>query len=53
MYKADRLRLLHGPYRPPCCRVGGWLISAVRGRLWGLQGGDTLDRLIGRFPINL
>jgi hypothetical protein len=48
MDDADRLRLLHAPYRPPRCRVGGWLTCAVRGRLGGLPGGDTLARLIGR-----
>jgi hypothetical protein len=48
MDDADRLRLLHSPYLPPRCRVGGWLTCAGRGRLWGLPGGDTLARLIGR-----
>jgi hypothetical protein len=33
MDDADRLRLLHGPYLPPRCRVGGWLTCAVRGRV--------------------
>jgi Ni/Co efflux regulator RcnB len=33
MNDADRLRLLFGPYRPPRCRVGGWLRCAVRGKV--------------------
>src|SRR5262249_28041256 len=30
---AERFKLLHGPYRPPRCRVGGWLTCEVRGRV--------------------
>lgn len=30
---ADRFKLLHGPYRPPHCCIGGWLTCAVRGRV--------------------
>jgi hypothetical protein len=31
MDDATRLRLWHGPYRPPRYRVGGRLLCAVRG----------------------
>jgi hypothetical protein len=31
MDDADRLRLWHGPYRMPRCRVGRRLVCAVRG----------------------
>jgi hypothetical protein len=30
---AERFRLLHGPYRPPRCRVDGFLTCRIRGRL--------------------
>ena len=30
---AERFRLLHGPYRPPRCGVGGFLTCRIRGRL--------------------
>ena len=33
MHDADRLGLLFGSYRPPRCRIGGWLRCAVRGRV--------------------
>src|SRR5919202_1919966 len=29
----DRTRLLHGPYRPPRCRVGGVLLCEARGEV--------------------
>lgn len=30
---ADRFRLLGGPYRPPRCKIGGWLTCRRRGRV--------------------
>src|SRR5689334_7118460 len=33
MHDRDRYKLLFGPYRPPRCRVGGWLKCAVRGKV--------------------
>jgi hypothetical protein len=30
---AERFRLLHGPYAPPKCRIGGWLKCRLRGRV--------------------
>lgn len=29
----ERFRLLHGPYQPPKCKVGGWLNCRRRGRV--------------------
>ncbi len=33
MIDAERFKLLHGPYRSPRCRLGGWLVCAIRGRV--------------------
>src|SRR3954464_7493417 len=33
MHDRDRLKLLHGPYHPPKCRVGRFLRCVIRGKL--------------------
>ena len=33
MTACDRVKLLFGPYRPPCCRVGGTLFYELRARV--------------------